>query len=55
MTDQQPRLTHVDESGAAPVPPSPPSTTMKSGVMPVASMALTMANRSCAKMAPVNA
>jgi hypothetical protein len=36
----------VNSSGAAPVPPSPPSTTMKSGVMPVASMALQIANHS---------
>jgi hypothetical protein len=36
----------VNSSGAAPVPPSAPSTTMKSGVMPVASMALTIANHS---------
>ena len=36
----------VNSSGAAPVPPSLPSTTMKSGVMPVASMALTMAKNS---------
>ncbi len=32
----------VNSSGAAPVPPSPPSTTMKSGVMPVSSIALAM-------------
>jgi hypothetical protein len=36
----------VNSSGAAPVPPSAPSTTMKSGVMPVSCMALTMANHS---------
>jgi hypothetical protein len=35
-----------NSKGAAPVPPSEPSTTMKSGVMPVSSMALTMANHS---------
>jgi hypothetical protein len=28
----------VNSIGAAPVPPSPPSTTMKSGVMPVSSI-----------------
>jgi hypothetical protein len=40
--------THVvaELNGAAPVLPSAPSTTMKSGVMPVANMALTMANHS---------
>ena len=32
----------VNSSGAAPVPPSAPSTTMKSGVMPVSSIALAM-------------
>ena len=32
----------VNSSGAAPVPPSAPSTTMKSGRMPVSSIALTM-------------
>ena len=32
--------------GAAPVPPSAPSTTMKSGVISVSSIALTMANHS---------
>ncbi|MNE41572.1 hypothetical protein D3C80_1356510 [compost metagenome] len=32
----------LNSRGAAPVPPSLPSTTMKSGVMPVASMALAM-------------
>ena len=36
----------MNSRGAAPVPPSPPSTTMKSGVFPVSSMALTMANHS---------
>ena len=36
-----------NSSGAAPVPPSPPSMTMKSGVMPVASMALVIAKTSC--------
>jgi hypothetical protein len=36
----------VNSSGAAPVPPSAPSTTMKSGVMPVSSMALQMPNHS---------
>ena len=36
----------VNSSGAAPVPPSAPSTTMKSGVMPVSSMAFTSANHS---------
>mmetsp|Transcript_9623 Transcript_9623/g.22372 ORF Transcript_9623/g.22372 Transcript_9623/m.22372 type:complete len:239 (-) Transcript_9623:174-890(-) len=36
----------VNSSGAAPVPPSAPSTTMKSGVMPVSSMALQTANHS---------
>jgi len=36
----------LNSTGAAPVPPSAPSTTMKSGVMPVTSMALTMANHS---------
>lgn len=30
----------------APVPPSPPSTTIKSGFLPVSSMALTIANHS---------
>ncbi len=33
-------------SGAAPVPPSPPSTTMKSGVTPSASIALQIARKS---------
>ncbi len=33
-------------TGAAPVPPSAPSMTMKSGVIPVSCMALTMANHS---------
>ena len=37
----------MNSDGAAPVPPSLPSTTMKSGVMPVFSMALTMARNSC--------
>ena len=32
----------ANSSGAEPVPPSFPSTTMKSGVMPVSSIALTM-------------
>ena len=32
----------TNSTGAAPVPPSAPSTTMKSGRMPVSSMALTM-------------
>jgi hypothetical protein len=36
----------VNSSGAAPVPPSAPSTTMKSGTMPVSSIALQMANHS---------
>ena len=36
----------VNSTGAAPVPPSVPSTTMKSGVMPDSSMALTMPNHS---------
>jgi len=36
----------VNSSGAAPVPPSAPSTTMKSGVMPVSSIALAMPNHS---------
>ena len=36
----------VNSSGAAPVPPSAPSTTMKSGVMPVSSIALHSANHS---------
>jgi hypothetical protein len=36
----------ANSTGAAPVPPSAPSTTMKSGVMPVSSMALTMPNHS---------
>ena len=36
----------VNSTGAAPVPPSAPSTTMKSGVMSVSCMALTMANHS---------
>ncbi len=35
-----------NSSGAAPVPPSPPSTTMKSAWMPVSSMALTIAMNS---------
>jgi hypothetical protein len=36
----------VNSSGAAPVPPSAPSTTMKSGTMPVSSIALQMPNHS---------
>ncbi len=36
----------VNSSGAAPVPPSPPSTTMKSGSRPVSSIALASANHS---------
>ena len=36
----------VNSNGAAPVPPSAPSTTMKSGVMPVSIMALHSANHS---------
>jgi len=36
----------VNSSGAAPVPPSAPSTTMKSGVMPVSSIAFAIANHS---------
>ncbi len=36
----------LNSSGAAPVPPSAPSTTMKSGTMPVSSMALQIANHS---------
>ena len=36
----------VNSSGAAPVPPSAPSTTMKSGTMPVSSIALAIANHS---------
>ena len=36
----------VNSTGAAPVPPSAPSTVMKSGWMPVASMALQMARNS---------
>src|ERR1700761_2807655 len=36
----------MNSSGAAPVPPSLPSTTMKSGRMPVASMALQIARNS---------
>jgi len=36
----------MNSSGAAPVPTSVPSTTMKSGVMPVSSMAFTSARTS---------
>jgi len=36
----------ANSSGAAPVPPSPPSTVMKSGVMPVSSIALQRARNS---------
>ncbi len=36
----------MNSSGAAPVPPSLPSTTMKSGVVPLSSMALQMARNS---------
>ena len=36
----------ANSSGAAPVPPSAPSTTMKSGVMPVSRIALTIAMNS---------
>jgi hypothetical protein len=36
----------ANSTGAAPVPPSLPSTTMKSGRMPVSSMAFTMAMNS---------
>ena len=36
----------MNSSGAAPVPPSSPSTTMKSGKMPVSSIALQIARNS---------
>ena len=36
----------MNSAGAAPVPPSLPSTTMKSGVMPVSRIALAIANHS---------
>ena len=36
----------VNSSGAAPVPPSPPSTVMKSGLIPVSCIALQMARNS---------
>ena len=50
-TNDSPSLSGVpteseNSSGAAPVPPSPPSTVMKSGVIPVCIIAFTMPKNS---------